>query len=53
MLDLVFDIYDQATMFDVHLAILKVIQVWINRKVYDIDRLQLLKRRLMLKAAIS
>lgn len=53
MLDLIFDIYDQASIFDVHLAILKVIQVWINRKVYDINRLQLLKRRLMLKAAIS
>lgn len=39
VLDLVFDIFDQAVMFDVHFAMLKVIQVWINRKVYDVERL--------------
>ena len=50
-LELLFEINESQ--FDVLLAIIKVVQVWINRNVFDQQKLALFKRSLMLKAGVT
>jgi hypothetical protein len=50
-LELLFEIYEAH--FEMLLSIVKVVQVWINKSVFDAEKLALLKRSLMLKAAIT